>query len=267
MNRFYAIAFSILICVVLLCSSTSRPVHLFMAGDSTMAQKVLSKTVTDSVTGQKFEEPFQERGWGMLLTEYLKEDKVVIDNLAQNGRSTRTFIEQGWWDKIITQVQPGDYVIIQFGHNDCAQDKPDRYTTPDAYRANLIRFVTEVKAKGGNPVICTSIARRKFDKDGTLVDTHGEYPVIAREVAGQQHIPMIDMQKLTSEWLMREGVEASKQFFHKIPADGSSRLYPKGLDDNTHLNEKGARIVAGFFVAEIQRLKLKPLCKYVIKNN
>lgn len=264
MKLFFTTGILFAACLVLLCSSASRPVRLFMAGDSTMAQKVLSKTVTDSVTGQQTEEAFLERGWGMLLPEYLQTDKVIVDNLAQNGRSTRTFIEQGWWNKIITQVEKGDYVIIQFGHNDCAQDKPDRYTSPEAYRDNLIRFVTEVKAKGGNPVICTSIARRKFDKDGTLVDTHGVYPVISREVAAQQHIPLIDMQKLTSEWLRREGVEASKQYFHKIPSDGSSKLYPKGLDDNTHLNEKGARIVAGFFAAEIKRLKIKPLSKYVL---
>lgn len=239
-----------------------RPVQVFMAGDSTMAEKPLTKSVTDSATGQKFEEKFLERGWGMLLPEYL-DNKTVVRNFAQNGRSTRTFIEQGWWEKIITQVQPGDVVIIQFGHNDCAKDKPDRYTTPDDYRKNLIRFIDEVKAKKGYPILCTSIARRKFDASGKLVDTHGEYPPIVREVAQMKNVPMIDMQKQTTAWLEKEGVEPSKQYFHKIPADGSSKLYPKGLDDNTHLNEKGARIVAGFFAQEIKEKRVKPLAKHL----
>jgi len=250
---------------MLLCSGKNRPIHVFMAGDSTMANKVLTKSGTDSITGQKWEEAFLERGWGMLLPECFN-DKVVFENLAQNGRSTRTFIEQGWWDKIITNVQKGDYVIIQFGHNDGAKDKPDRYTTPEDYRKNLIRFVDEVKAKGGKPIICTSIMRRKFDNEGKLVDTHGVYPVISREVAAEKKIPLIDMQKLTTDWLEKVGSDISKQYFHKIPADGSSKLYPKGLDDNTHLNEKGARIVAGFFVREVKRLKLKPLSKEIMDN-
>ena len=250
--------------IIILSSGKSRPIHIFMAGDSTMAQKVLSKSGTDSITGQKWEEAFLERGWGMLLPE-LFSNKVVIDNLAQNGRSTRTFIEQGWWDKIISNVQKGDYVIIQFAHNDGAKDKPDRYTTPEDYRKNMIRFVDEVKAKGGHPIICTSIMRRKFDKDGKLVDTHGVYPAISREVASEKRIPLIDMQKLTADWLTKEGPDSTKQYFHKIPADGSSKLYPKGLDDNTHLNEKGARIVAGFFVSELKRLKIKPLSKKLLQ--
>ncbi|MFT3752406.1 MAG: rhamnogalacturonan acetylesterase [Paludibacter sp.] len=264
MKKHYFKGFLLISLLILLCSGTSRPVHVFMAGDSTMANKVLSKSGTDSVTGQKWEEPFRERGWGMLLPKFFNE-KVVIDNLAQNGRSTRTFIQQGWWEKIISNVQKGDYVIIQFAHNNGAKDKPDRYTSPEDYRANLLRFVHEVKAKGGKPIICASIMRRKFDKDGKLLDTHGVYPVISREVAKAEKIPLIDMQKLTTDWLVKEGVDASKQYFHKIPADGSSKLYPKGLDDNTHLNEKGARIVAGFFVAEIKKLHIRPLSSNLIQ--
>lgn len=246
--------------VALLVSANRQPVQIFMAGDSTMAEKPLTKTVTDTAAGKTYEEAFKERGWGMLLPEYLT-DKAVVRNYAQNGRSTRTFIEQGWWEKIITQVQPGDVVIIQFGHNDCAKDKPDRYTTPDDYRKNLVRFVDETRAKKGTPIICTSIARRKFDKEGKLMDTHGEYPVIAREVAKEKKVALIDMQQMTAQWLEKEGVENSKQFFHKIPADGSSKLFPKGLDDNTHLNEGGARIVAGFFANQIKQQKVRPVSR------
>lgn len=252
--------------VLILCaglfSAKQRPMQVFMAGDSTMAQKPLTKSVTDTLLDVTYEENFLERGWGMLLSEYL-DDGAIVRNYAQNGRSTRTFIEQGWWDKIISQVQTGDAVIIQFAHNDCAINKPDRYTTPEDYRKNLIRFVDDVKAKKGKPILCTAIARRKFDKKAKLVDTHGVYPHITREVAHLNKVPMIDMQKMTTEWLEELGIEESRQYFHKIPADGSSKLFPKGLDDNTHLNEKGARIVAGFFALELQNKRINPISKHL----
>jgi lysophospholipase L1-like esterase len=250
--------------LLLLSAGKQRSIHIFMAGDSTMAVKPFTKTVTDSVSSEKTEETFSERGWGMLLPEFLKKNTEIV-NLAQNGRSTRTFIEQGWWEKIITQVQPGDVVIIQFGHNDCAVDRPDKYTTPDDYRKNLMRFIAETRAKKANPILCTSIARRKFDKQGKIVDVHGVYPVITREVGKEMNVPLIDMYQQTIQWLEKTGVENSKKYFHKVPADGSSKLYPKGLDDNTHLNEAGARIVTGMFVKEINWQKIKPLYRYLKK--
>ena len=252
--------FSLLILILLLISAKPRPVHIFMAGDSTMAEKALSKNVLDSVSGITYSEIFRERGWGMLLPEYLKKNVEVV-NLAQNGRSTRTFIEQGWWQKIITQVEPGDVVIIQFGHNDCAKDRPDKYTSPEDYRKNLERFVNEVREKKAYPVLCTSIARRKFDKENKIVDVHGVYPVITREVGKEMNVPVIDMFASTSKWLEKTGVVASAKYFHKVPNDGKSKLYPKGLDDNTHLNEAGARIVAGLFVSEVKKGKFKPLSR------
>jgi lysophospholipase L1-like esterase len=248
-----------LVLVFLLVSSSPRPVHVFMAGDSTMADKALVKTVTDSATGEIFEEKFLERGWGQLLPEYLNE-KAIVKNLAQNGRSTRTFVQEGWWSKIIDEVQKGDFVILQFGHNDSSLTKGDRYTNPVQFRLNFIAFVNEIKARGATPVLCTPVARRKFDADGKLVPTHGVYPDIIRKVAMEQKVTLIDMEKLTSEWLLSEGVEGSKKFFHKF-APGVSKLYPKGLDDNTHYNEAGARIVAGFFVKQAKIQKEKSFIK------
>lgn len=250
--------------MVILTSSKSHPVRILMAGDSTMAEKPLTKTVTDSISGEKSEEIFLERGWGMLVSAYFDENVSII-NLAQNGRSTRTFIEQGWWDKITSQLHKGDFVVIQFGHNDGAKDRADKYTSPEDYKANLIRMVEDVRTKKGKPILCTSIMRRKFDKNGKIIDTHGVYPEITREVAKLKKVPMIDMQKMTWEWLEKEGIEQSKQYFHKIPADGKSKLFPKGLDDNTHLNEAGAKVVAGMFVEEIKHQKIKSLAKKTVK--
>ncbi len=256
-----------LILIATLCvfiSAKNRPVHIFMAGDSTMADKPFYKNVTDSFTGDISQEIWRERGWGMLLPEFFTEN-VVVRNIAQNGRSTRRFIEEGWWDKLISQVQKGDYVVIQFAHNDGAVDKPDRYTTPEDYRKNLIRFIDETRAKGGNPIICTAVMRRKFDAAGKIVDTHGVYPVISREVAKDKKVPLIDMQKQTTEWLEKEGVAKSKMYFHKLPA-GESKLFPKGLDDNTHFNEKGARIAAGFFVQGLKEQKITALTNELKEN-
>jgi beta-xylosidase/lysophospholipase L1-like esterase len=250
--------------IMMLLSTTGRPVHVFMAGDSTMADKVFYKNVTDSLTGEITPEVFLESGWGQLLPEFFN-DKIMIKNLAQNGRSTKTFRAEGWWGKIMSNVQKDDYVIIQFGHNDSSIEKKDRYTTPDEYKANLFRFIDEVKAKGANPILCTPVARRKFDTSGMLIDTHGVYPDIVRDVAKDKKVFLIDMQKQTSEWLTAEGVAKSKKYFHKL-APGVSKLFPKGLDDNTHFNENGARIVAGFFVEGLKAKKVAGLTKELKEN-
>ncbi|RNC66386.1 rhamnogalacturonan acetylesterase [Proteiniphilum sp. X52] len=231
---------------------------ILMMGDSTMADKPLSKSVTDTITGETFEEPFLERGWGQLLPELVSGGTEVL-NYGRNGRSTRTFIEEGLWTELYDNITPGDVVIIQFGHNDGVVTKRS-YTMPAQFRLNFVAFVNEVKDAGGHPVLCTPVARRRFDDSGHLVPTHGEYPDIIRSVAKQTNVPLIDMEEMTSEWLQNAGVEGSNAFFHKLPP-GVSRLYPNGLDDNTHLNEEGARGVAQLFVSEVKKQGLTPLVR------
>lgn len=236
---------------------------ILMMGDSTMADKPLSKSVTDTITGESFEEPFLERGWGQLLPELVAGETKVM-NYGRNGRSTRTFIEEGLWTDLYSNIAPGDIVIIQFGHNDGVPTKRS-YTIPAQFRLNFVAFVNEVKDAGGYPVLCTPVARRKFE-DGELVATHGEYPDIIRSVAKQTHVPLIDMEELTSDWLRAAGEEDSKAFFHKLAA-GVSKLYPNGLDDNTHFNEEGARAVAEMFVRDVQRQELTRLTRLFDKLN
>ncbi len=254
----YKFRYFLLLLIGCCCVSfNSEPVRVLMAGDSTMADKVLTKTVKDSVTGNEIEVPFLERGWGMMLPNLLNE-KAVVKNYAKNGRSTRTFVEEGLWTELINNARKGDVVIIQFGHNDSSISKGERYTNPTQFRLNFTAFVVEVKAKGAMPVLCTPVARRKFNNEGVLEPSHGEYPEIIRSVAKAQDVPLVDMENITSEWLMREGVEGSKKFFHKFPPSVSP-LYPKGLDDNTHFNEAGAKEVALMFAGEVKRLKIKRL--------
>lgn len=230
---------------------TPRPTHIFMAGDSTMANKPYFRNVTDSLTGEPIQEQNLERGWGQFLGKYLNEN-IIVRNMAKNGASTKSFRAQGLWDKLLSEMQKGDFVIIQFGHNDSSLTKSSR-TTAAEYKANIERFVDEVRAKGGKPILCTSVARRKF-VDAKLVDTHGAYPEIVREIAKVKQVPMLDLQKSTSAWLAAEGEQKSNAFFHKL-AKGVSRSYPYGLDDNTHFNEAGASKVAELFVEGISEIK------------
>jgi len=263
MRRFSTIAI-IGVLMLFFLSSAPKPVKVLMAGDSTMADKVLIKTVYDSLTGKSYEEPFLERGWGQLLPELLNH-KALVKNYAKNGRSTKSFIEEGLWTELLNTAEKGDFVIIQFGHNDESIETTGRYTNPAQFRLNFVAFVAEVRLKGATPILCTPVARRNFDSIGRLLPTHGIYPDIIRSVARDYQVPMIDLEKLTSEWLQKEGVEGSKKYFHKI-APGVSKLYPKGLDDNTHFNEAGARVVAEMFVKQVRAQKINGFEK-ILRND
>lgn len=245
----------LLACLIPLLSAAPEPVKVLMAGDSTMADKPSTKKGKETETGEEVEEVNNERGWGQLLPELLSEKGKVV-NYARNGRSTRTFIEEGLWSELINNTSPGDFVIIQFGHNDGVITKKS-YTNPAQFRLNFVAFVNEIKAKGGHPILCTPVARRRFDENGKLVPTHGQFPDIIRAVAQQENVPLVDMELLTSDWLQEAGVEESNLFFNKYPP-GVSKLHPKGLDDNTHFNERGAREVATLFVKEIQQQQIEP---------
>lgn len=154
----------------------------------------------------------QERGWGQLLPSFLNEN-IRVDNHAMNGRSSKSFIDEERWEKVISQVKPGDYVFIQFGHNDQKTDSA-RYTDPaSSYKANLKRFISETREKKGIPVLFTSIIRRHFDETGKLIDTHGAYIDATKEVAKETATTLIDLNKLTHDWIESLGDEASRDFF------------------------------------------------------
>lgn len=250
---------SLLFVLILFTASHNRPVHIFMAGDSTMALKPLYKMVLDSISGDSIAESFPERGWGQMLPQFFTED-VVIEDIAQNGRSSRTFIEQGWWTKIMNGLQSGDYVVVQFGHNDSADDRPDRYTPPADYIANLSRFVDDVRSKGANPIICTSVVRRRFDKNGEFKDSHGEYVDLARQVAKDKNVPLIDMYDKSKQQLIDLGADRSVELFLHIK-DGENKNFPGGRVDNTHFREKGATSMAALFIEGLHENNITTLTK------
>lgn len=222
-------------------SAQKTPVTIFMAGDSTMAIKQPDKR--------------PETGWGEMLGKYFKDGTVTIDNRAMNGRSTKTFISEGRWQSIVDALQKGDYVFIQFGHNDESKEKGERYTPPADYRNNLIRFITDVKAKGGNPVLLTPVMRRKFDSTGNFVDTHGEYPDIVRTVAKEQKVPLIDMHRDSEVVIKSYGIEGSRKLFLQLKS-GENPNYPNGIEDNTHFNPLGADEIAKLAVKGIKDNKI-----------
>lgn len=222
-------------------------ITVYLAGDSTMAQKLPEKR--------------PETGWGEMLAKFFQDGKVKIDNRAQNGRSTKTFIEEKRWQAIIDQLSAGDYVFIQFGHNDESKEKVDRYTPPADYRNNLVRFITDVREKKGFPVLLTPLMRRRFDKNGMVQDTHGEYPDIVRSVAAEYRVPLIDMHRESAKVLERYGPEESRKLFLQLQPNENPN-YPKGIEDNTHFSPLGAEIMASLAIDGIRKQKLG-LAKYL----
>ncbi len=239
--------------------TTDQTITIFMIGDSTMADKSLDR-------GNP------ERGWGHVLGGFFSED-IRVENHAKNGRSSKSFIDEGLWEEVIGRVKPGDYVFIQFGHND---EKPhaDRHTDPGTtFDDNLRRFVSETRAKGGIPVLFNAIVRRHFSHDenagaeddfrrakqasdavegDTLIDTHGAYLESPRRVAEEMGVPFVDMNRLTHDLVQGMGPENSKKLFMWIP-EGTCAACPEGRQDNTHLNVYGARTVAGLAVDAIAK--------------
>ena len=244
-------------------------ITIFTIGDSTMGNK-------------KLDGGNPERGWGMMLPGFFSED-IRVDNHAANGRSSKSFITEGRWEKVISQVKKGDYVFIQFGHNDEKTDSA-RHTDPGTtFDDNLRRFVNETRAKGGIPVLFNSIVRRNFvqpkdasiakdarqtpgeqelPKEGSvLFDTHGAYLDSPRNVAKEMGVVFIDMNKITHDLVQGLGPVESKKLYMFVEP-GKIPAFPKGREDNTHLNIYGARTIAGLTVDAIAG-QIPELGKYV----
>jgi pectin methylesterase-like acyl-CoA thioesterase/lysophospholipase L1-like esterase len=214
---------------------------IFMIGDSTMADKPLADN--------------PERGWGQLLPTFFGA-QIAIKNHAMNGRSTKSFIDEGRWDPVLQQLRQGDWVFIQFGHNDEKKEDPKRYAAPNTdYKTNLTRFVNEARSKGVTPILLTPVMRRRFDANGKFFDTHGEYPDAVRALAKELNVTLIDMHQSSQHVIEQHGVEGSKKLFLHI-APGTYKSLPKGKQDDTHFSEYGATQMAGLVVAELRRQKL-----------
>lgn len=225
-------------------SCLGQKTTIYTIGDSTMADKIMPN-----------ENP--ETGWCQVLPSFFDLNQVVIDNRAVNGRSTKSFINEKRWDSVYNSLQPGDYVFIQFGHNDAKVADSTRYTNPHtSYRHNLIRFVTETRAKGAIPILFSSIARRNFNEQGVLIGTHGDYPLETRLVAQEYQVPFIDLEYFSEQLEQSYGVEKSKEL-HLFFKAGEHPYYPEGKSDDTHFSRKGATEIATIAVRELKKLNLR----------
>jgi lysophospholipase L1-like esterase len=241
MNRSNCLKFTLLSGLILLSAFNPTPdkITVYLIGDSTM-----------SVKEKRY---YPETGWGMPFAHFF-DASVTVDNRAMNGRSTGSFITENRWQPVADQLHEGDYVLIQFGHNDEVKTKKT-YTTEAEFQANLLRFVTETRAAKANPVLLTPVARRQFDASGKVVGTHDVYSELVRKVAKAQGVPLIDLDREGQALIQEFGVEHSKLLFLQL-APGEHPNYPEGKEDNTHFSEIGARKVAQRVLANIRALKL-----------
>ncbi|MFT4107264.1 MAG: rhamnogalacturonan acetylesterase [Lacrimispora sp.] len=200
---------------------------IFYAGDSTVTFNKIST--------------YPQTGISQAMLLYL-EDSVEMKSFARNGRSTKSFLEEGRLALIEKEIGEGDFLFIQFGHNDAKED-PQRHTDPNTtYRENLMQFISVAREKGAWPVLITPIARRHFDENGVfLPGSHGAYPEAMRQTGAAAGVPVIDLTSMTERCLEALGDVASKAYF----------MWPK---DDTHLKPEGAVLMAGFLCRELEKL-------------
>ncbi|MFT4180181.1 MAG: rhamnogalacturonan acetylesterase [Thermomonas sp.] len=217
-------------------AAAQSPRHVFIVGDSTASEYGPERA--------------PRQGWGMQLQPYLDPAAWQVRNHAQSGRSSRSFIAEGWLAPLEKAMQAGDVLLIQFGHNDEKREDPSRYNAPDvAFPQWLMRYVALARDKGATPILITPLARRKFERGSRidqLLDTHGLYAQAVRDLAEREHVGLIDLTEISMGWLRALGDDASKPFFMHVPA--------QQLADDTHLQERGAVVVACFVVREWARL-------------
>ena len=271
MRKSKYIIYALIAFFVLSAFKQDRVITIFMIGDSTMANKSIKN-------GAK------ERGWGMALQCYYDEG-IRVDNHAQNGRSSRSFVNEGRWQRILDQIKPGDYVFIQFGHND-EKPKQDRHTVPGTTFDDYLRkFVRETREKGGKPVLFNAVVRRNFYKitpkndddealrnttgakveqieGDTLVDTHGAYLFSPAHVAQEMCVPFVDANRITHNLEHGLGPKESRKL-HMWFLPGEEPTIPKGRQDNTHYNIYGAHVVASLLADAIGK-QVPELKKHVV---
>ncbi|MGM9343876.1 rhamnogalacturonan acetylesterase [Streptomyces salinarius] len=206
-----------------------HPRTLYIAGDSTAAQK--------------YSDAAPETGWGMALPFFLRKE-LEVANHAVNGRSSKSFVDEGRLDVVLGAIRPGDLLLIQFAHNDEKDEDPTRYTEPwTTYQEYLRMYVDGARARGARPVLATPVERRRFDAAGNAVPSHKEYPAAMRALARQEGVALLDVQALSLALWQRLGAEGTKAYFNWTATE----------QDNTHFNPPGAIAVARLVARELLR--------------
>lgn len=239
-----------LLCICTAFMSPGQPINVWMIGDSTMCNYESARAPLT--------------GWGMPFAGFFTE-ALQFNNRAKGGRSTRTFLEEKSWANVADSLRKGDYVLIQFGHNDEAKEEryKDRYTPLADYKLNLVRFIKESRAKKAVPILISPVSRMSFDNEGHAKETHAEYTAAVYEVAKMYKVSMIDLDKESRLMYEKMGPIATKKLFMQLEP-GLHPNYPGGKKDNTHFNEFGARKIAQLVLAEMKKQQLE-LCNYVVQ--
>ncbi|SMP34890.1 rhamnogalacturonan acetylesterase [Chryseobacterium profundimaris] len=270
---FYIVSFLLVVLLLSGCSSQSsvqkttakrdkKVTHIYLIGDSTMADYT-----GDYEPGKDYMKVrYPITGWGQVFQPFFMKDSlpnlkpcittdsVAVIDRAHGGRSTRTFFQEGRWRYVYEHLKPGDYVLMQFGHNDSSEKHTERYVNIEGYKEFLRLFVTQTKQKGANPILLTPVARNYPWKDGKLQNVHGEYAKAPIDVALEMNVPYIDLNKLSMEYFTRKGEDfTTNHYFMNLP-ENTYEAYPKGQKDNTHFQPEGAKAVASLVYQELKKI-------------
>ena len=234
---------------------------IYLIGDSTMAdystyegEDYMNKRYPLMGWGQVFQELFDESSLGS-LSHLIQTDSVLVDDRARGGRSTRTFFEEGRWAAVYNELKPGDLVLMQFGHNDAAKEKTERYVATEGYMEYIRLFVNQTREKGATPIVLTPVARNYPWKDGRLENVHGEYDQAAKEVASELGVLMIDLNQRSMDHFTEKGKEYVTAHYFMNFEPGVYPNYPEGSKDNTHFQTAGAKAVAQLVLEGMHDLK------------
>jgi lysophospholipase L1-like esterase len=224
----------------------AKAITVYIAGDSTVCDQA--------------GEPWT--GWGQVLPVFFK-PTVAVANYAQSGKSLASFKAERRLEKVLSVVEPGDYLFIQFGHND-QKAKGEGVGPFTSYKKSLEEYVSLARAKGATPVLVTSMYRRRFDKDGKLQDSLGDYPTAVRQVAAEQKVALIDLHEMSGRLFQALGEEGTKKAFVFYPAN----TFPgqaEELKDNSHFSPYGGHQLARCVIQGIRNAGL-PLAAELVDD-
>ncbi|SDD42187.1 fibronectin type 3 domain-containing protein [Sanguibacter gelidistatuariae] len=222
--------------------------------DRTAAATPTAYITGDSTVQSYTSEYMPQAGWGQMIDRFFS-DGVAFKNHAIGGRSSKNFISQGRLDEVLREIKPGDYLFVQFGHNDNSYGVDDRYAGPADYENYLRTFVDGAVQRGATPIIVTPVSRRSVDATGKFTVSFPEYVDAASDLAAEQGVPLVDLSRASREYLDTLGFEAAKSVFLHVPA-GVYAGRPSGTADDTHFQEYGAIQMARLIAGEIKGLDI-----------
>lgn len=208
--------------------------------------------VGDSTAAYNDIHTYPQTGIGQVFGLYCKEDYTIY-NYAKNGASSKSFYDSGRFEPVIRSMAKDDFLLIQFGHND-EKPKKDQYTEPySTYQEYLMYYADAARKAGAHPVLVTPLSRRLFEADGTIVNSHGEYPQAMLALGRRENIPVVDLCKSSKELLEKTSDLESRKWFMNFTA-GTYDNYQQDMTDNTHLHYEGAVKMAGLLAEEMCKL-------------